>query len=197
MPDKTPNVNVDARHAARSHSVNPEKARIGALNAYAARALSVPGHILEIGCHKCGTLGHLSGIFPDRELIGFDRFEAGFSELAPEDDNGVFFVGMLGSSLDDSAAYLAACGITNVRLVRGDVRDTLKAEPPYAIAMAVIDLDLYAPTLAALRWAWDRLSPGGSLLVDDIGFPGVDRAMAECGIPWKPDGFWGTLTKPA
>lgn len=38
---------------------------------------------------------------------------------------------------------------------------------PERIAFAYLDLDHYAPTLAALEYVWRRLSPGGLVLCDD------------------------------
>lgn len=43
-----------------------------------------------------------------------------------------------------------------------------------------IDVDLFAPTLAALEYFWPRLSPGGMIVCDDYGFetcPGARKAM--------------------
>ena len=47
-------------------------------------------------------------------------------------------------------------------------------------AFVSIDADLYAPTAAALPLFWDRLSPGGVIMVHDYNstqFPGVGKAV--------------------
>ena len=49
-------------------------------------------------------------------------------------------------------------------------------------AFVSVDADLYAPTAAALPLFWDRLSPGGVLLVHDVNgtqFVGAGRAVRE------------------
>ena len=47
-------------------------------------------------------------------------------------------------------------------------------------AFVSIDADLYAPTAAALPLFWDRLSPGGAMLIHDANggqFSGVGKAV--------------------
>ena len=40
-------------------------------------------------------------------------------------------------------------------------------EPSVYISFALVDVDLYKPTAAALPKIWERLSPGGVIVVDD------------------------------
>ena len=70
-----------------------------------------------------------------------------------------------------------------------------------------IDADLYAPVLAGLRWFYDRLSPGGYVLVHDYNnaaFAGARAAVREfqeasgAGVIPLPD--WGgtaVIVRPA
>ena len=49
-------------------------------------------------------------------------------------------------------------------------------------AFVSVDADLYAPTAAALPLFWERLSPGGVLLVHDVNsmqFTGAGKAVRE------------------
>jgi len=62
--------------------------------------------------------------------------------------------------------------LANVRVHEGWVPEVLdKIELPDGLAFAHLDLDQYEPTLAALRWAWQRMNPGGILCCHDW-FPG-------------------------
>src|SRR5262245_27825374 len=164
--------------------------RVACLDAACARVRGVPGHVVEVGTHKGGTLAYLSRVFPDRRLVGFDRFEDGFSAPDPVEANPHWREGLMASDYQDALDYLDALDIKNVRLVRGDVGHTLPREPDYAIALGVVDLDLYRPTLDALRWCWSRLAPGGHLLVDDFDFKGVFAALVELRQPFVHDGFF-------
>jgi hypothetical protein len=57
----------------------------------------------------------------------------------------------------------------NVRIWEGWVPAILNlmAAEVEALAFAHVDLDHYLPTLAALRWCWARMSPGGILCAQD------------------------------
>lgn len=54
------------------------------------------------------------------------------------------------------------------------------------IQFAYVDMDLYAPTLAAIQHIWPRLTPGGRLVLDDCeavhSWPGVQKAAIESGL---------------
>ena len=53
---------------------------------------------------------------------------------------------------------------------------------PACFAFVSIDADLYAPTAAALPLFWERLSPGGALMIHDVystQFGGVRHAVDE------------------
>ncbi|MGH8163034.1 MAG: TylF/MycF/NovP-related O-methyltransferase, partial [Rhodanobacteraceae bacterium] len=57
------------------------------------------------------------------------------------------------------------------RLVRGEVPDTLAAFPAdRKVAFLSIDMNILLPEIAALDFFWDRLLPGGIVLLDDYGW---------------------------
>lgn len=57
------------------------------------------------------------------------------------------------------------------RLVRGRVPDTLNAFPDNRrIAYLSIDMNIVAPEIAAIEFFWDRIVPGGIVLLDDYGW---------------------------
>lgn len=61
---------------------------------------------------------------------------------------------------------------TNAKMWPGFVPESLSGEVELLKFRFVhIDLDHYEPTLAALRWVWPRLNPGGIVCVHDY-FPG-------------------------
>jgi hypothetical protein len=53
--------------------------------------------------------------------------------------------------------------------VQGAAEDTVRRFDPGEIAILRLDADLYAPTRAALDAFYDKLQPGGWLVVDDYG----------------------------
>lgn len=60
----------------------------------------------------------------------------------------------------------------NVRLVRGMVPDTLALVKAEKICYLSIDMNVTAPEIAAAEYFWDRLVPGGIIVLDDYGWKG-------------------------
>jgi O-methyltransferase len=56
------------------------------------------------------------------------------------------------------------------RLVRGKVPDTLAEVGIEKVAYLHIDMNIAAPERAALEFFWDKVVPGGVILLDDYGF---------------------------
>ena len=67
-----------------------------------------------------------------------------------------------------------------VHLVRGPVEETLPAHAPEQLALMRLDTDWYRSTLHELEHLYPRLSPGGVLIVDDVGhWDGARKAVDE------------------
>src|SRR5215475_9470728 len=62
---------------------------------------------------------------------------------------------------------LAANGIGRADIIQGDIKNVQLPEE-MRFSTALIDVDLYLPTLAALRKIYARLVPGGTIVVDDV-----------------------------
>jgi O-methyltransferase len=57
------------------------------------------------------------------------------------------------------------------RLVRGMVPDSLTAFPSdRRVAYLSIDMNIVAPEIAAIEFFWERMTPGGIVLLDDYGW---------------------------
>jgi hypothetical protein len=86
------------------------------------------------------------------------------------------------ASLDDVRRNLESTGYPMglVRFVAGKVEETLRAPSniPDKIALLRLDTDWHESTKAELEALYDRLSPGGVLIVDDYGYwEGQRRAV--------------------
>lgn len=76
-------------------------------------------------------------------------------------------------------------GFDNVKVLKRDA-DQLSQSDLGKISMALLDVDLYKPTLSALRIVFECLEPGGVIVVDDVMedslFDGAAQAYREfCG----------------
>jgi O-methyltransferase len=78
--------------------------------------------------------------------------------------------------LDDVKDNVRRYGLLDHRMVflEGWFRDTLPSAPVERLALLRLDGDLYESTLVALESLYDRVSPGGFIIVDDYG------AIAPC-----------------
>jgi O-methyltransferase len=57
------------------------------------------------------------------------------------------------------------------KIVKGAVPDTLVQFTGDQVAYLSIDMNCVAPEMAALEYFWDKIVPGGVIVLDDYGFP--------------------------
>lgn len=55
----------------------------------------------------------------------------------------------------------------NVKIVKGKIPDSLSEVTSNAISYLSIDLNNYIPEIAAIRFFWDKIVPGGIVILDD------------------------------
>jgi len=77
----------------------------------------------------------------------------------------------------------------NVRLVKGEVPDSLRSVTIDTIAFLHIDMNIAYPEVEASKALWDRVSPGGLVVYDDYGSPShgaqkiaIDSFAADRGV---------------
>jgi len=86
------------------------------------------------------------------------------------------------ASIEEVRRNLASLGYPrgNIRLIQGNVQDTVPAEAPTTIAILRLDTDWYESTKHELQHLYPRLSNGGVLIIDDYGYwDGARRAVDE------------------
>jgi glycosyltransferase involved in cell wall biosynthesis/predicted O-methyltransferase YrrM len=162
----------------------------------------VPGDIVECGVWRGGsmmlsalTLGALGAM--DRRLVLYDTFSG--MTLPTEHDvesltgrTAEHLLAVSPRSTNDHYWAIAPLDdvrrnmeITNypseqIEYVVGDVCQTLPASQPRPIALLRLDTDWYQSTRCELEQLFERLQPGGILIVDDYGYwQGSRRACDE------------------
>jgi hypothetical protein len=146
------------------------------------RITSLAGAVIECGVFKGASFMRFAAfrrLFETeaaRKLIGFDIFGA-FPETAYEADKTKLKqfweqAGRESISREGLLAAMARHGLDrNVELVAGDILETipayLKAHPELKIALLNLDTDVYEPAKCIMENLFDRVVPGGVIMLDD------------------------------
>ena len=163
--------------------------------------VDLPGHYADFGVyfgksyfswHK--FLEVFTPTATHKKVIGFDTFQ-GFPGLAPEDGASDASIQKDTGGLS-SASFLAefrelldlhngdaVLPVGRGTIVQGDVCKTfpqwLEENPDARFCLCNLDMDIYEPTAIVLAGAWDRLVPGGVLILDEYAtskWPGETKA---------------------
>lgn len=156
------------------------------LEALAVRALAqAAGDVAELGVWRGDTFAPLARLAGEgrRTAYAVDSF-AGMAAPGPLDteEDGTCHYPQGALRVDAAAVQARLTGLgPHVRIVTGYVPDVLFTMPPAVrLAFVHLDLDHYEPTLAALKWLWIHMAPGGILCCHDW-FPGR-RCLAAAAI---------------
>ena len=142
-------------------------------------ALHIPGAIVECGVFKGVSLirwATFRDIFSDlsaKRIIGFDIFGKYPEANLPEDKlHRKSFINGAGKGIskEQLESILVQKDITNVELVAGDIVKTapryVEQHPGLKISLLYLDCPIYEPVFSALENFYDRIMPGGLLLLN-------------------------------
>jgi O-methyltransferase len=159
----------------------------------------IPGAIVECGVWRGGSMHVVARTLDaigdtSRELYLFDTFEG----MTPPTEKDLTTRGVPVSQLLEAqpktAQIWAYASLEDVKqgfeevpypkekihYVQGRVEDTLPEQAPDEIAILRLDTDWYESTRHELFTLYDRLVPGGVLIIDDYGsFQGAKQATDE------------------
>ncbi len=163
--------------------------------------IDLPGHYLDFGVYfgKAYFSWHkflevLTPTATHKKVFGFDTF-SGFPGLSVEDGDSDAKIdkkpgGLSAKSFRDEFMALlelhnqdAVLPTQRGSIIVGDVCETLpewiEQNPEARFCLANLDVDIYEPTTAILEHCWDRIVPGGVLILDEYGttkWPGETNA---------------------
>lgn len=189
------------RYARRQHVT-----RYAALYELFKLVLPVKGSIVECGVFRgfsLMTFAQLSAALEPnnltRRIYGFDTFE-GFPTVSSADSpdtTGAAKGDLAADSYDELSRLIEIYDkdrflghIPKVKLVKGDVLETIPAflaeNQHLVVSMLFLDMDLYEPTMAALKHFVPRMPKGSILAFDELDnpiWPGETlAAMEEIGL---------------
>ncbi len=139
----------------------------------------VPGDLVETGVWRGGSCIYMRGILaaygdPDRKVWVCDSFEGlpehdGRYEADIGDQFHTF--SELAISVEEVQENFSRYGLLDdrVEFLKGWFADTLGEAPIEQIAVLRLDGDMYSSTMDALEPLYDKVSPGGFVIVDDYG----------------------------
>lgn len=149
-----------------------------------------PGHVVEFGCYAGTTSLFIRRLLnaydqsAQREFHVYDSFE-GLPEKSTHDTNAAgidFEAGKLYVSKADFTKAFRAAHLELPVIHKGWFNQLSDDAIPDHIAFAFLDGDFYQSIIDSLRLVWPRMTPGGTILIDDYKretLPGVERAIAD------------------
>lgn len=154
------------------------------------RTENVPGDLIETGVWRGGASILMRGYLAawemnDRKLWVADSFEGLPVPSLPEDEGWDFSaakVPILAIPLEEVQENFRRYNLLDdqVQFLKGWFCDTLPTAPIDKLAVLRLDGDLYESTMDGLNALYDKVSPGGFIIVDDYGdFEPCHRAITE------------------
>lgn len=143
------------------------------------REQNIPGDLVETGVWRGGATVFMRGYLEAYEMPGrcvwaADSFEGLPPPSHPADEGFDFSAKAMPTlvvPLQEVQSVFARYGLLDdrVKFLKGWFRDTLPSAPVEKIALLRLDGDLYESTWDALMSLYDKVVPGGFILVDDYG----------------------------
>jgi len=174
--------------------------------------LNLPGDVLEMGVFKAASMIRWASFREllensnSRRIVGFDsfgKFPIKGVELDVDLDYVKAFTSAAGDALskEQVADIFARKGFKNIELLEGDVSDTLphfvQSNPACRIALLHLDLNVKEPTKFVLDALYNRVVPGGLIVIDDYmsvvgATEAVDDLVSEKGLKIEKLSFHST-----
>lgn len=157
------------------------------------------GDIAEFGVANGATTMFLSLLCPEKTIYAFDTFE-GFSPLGNDffktSDSGGWSDDIpkwrdWGSDFNWKRTIKRLKSIHNVIIKKGIFPNTTKGMEDKKFSLVHIDVDIYESTKFGLEYFWDKMVPGGMIVLDDFdcsgkSFPQVHHAVKDFFNEIKP-----------
>lgn len=140
------------------------------------------------GVWNGGVLGYVASRRPNEANFGFCRFEEGCIEPRAEDGDHLRLGSCASQPFGEILGWFSQHDLP-VALMPGDVLKTFFA--PEGTALALLDLNLYEPTLHCLKMLQHKMARGGVILVDDYYYPGVCQALDESPFSFNQEAHMG------
>lgn len=195
---------VPKKKIKKSPLIQASEARNHFVESFAKAVYSqgISGNVAEAGVWRGDYAARINAAFPDRKLYLFDTFE-GFDPRDLKTENKIDKKisnggGVTGSHFQNTSVDLVLSKMMapeNCMVCKGYVPESF-AGVEDTFCFVNLDMDLYQPTLAALKWFWQRMEKGGVILIheyfDEEVYSTLKNAVREfseeVGAPFFPIG---------
>ena len=143
------------------------------------KSSNIPGSFAEVGVYRGNSAKVLHLLCPERDLYLFDTFK-GFDSRDCKAEN-IDGGGFSDISIDQVRNFVGTND--NIHYLQGYFPETTRQlDPNTRFALVHLDADLYQPTKSGLQYFYEKLEPGGCLILHDYDnprWPGVIQAAQE------------------
>lgn len=151
----------------------------------------IPGDLIETGVWRGGACIYMRGILrawgvTDRRVYAADSFEGlpkpDAAQYPADAGDQHHTYESLAVSLEQVKTHFARYNLLDEQVVflKGWFKETLPRAPIERLALLRLDGDMYESTMDGLVHLYDKVSPGGYVIVDDLGaVPACRQAVAD------------------
>ena len=154
-----------------------------ALKEFARSVVDLPGMAAECGSYTGASAWFIANELQETDIYLFDSFEGlptpGRQDASPP---GVQQWQAADFAVSEDLILKNLSAFNNVRIMKGWIPERFPEVADKRFKLVHIDVDLYQPTLDSLIFFYERLVPGGIIVMDDYGFencPGAYSAANE------------------
>jgi O-methyltransferase len=147
--------------------------RMWLLTRFALHARHLPGNFAEFGVYRGGCSRMVlatAGLDPARRLYLFDTYAGIPSDRLTATEREEGLAGKLADTSADYVAHLLSRWEPIPVICAGDVFETIPSTDTGELAFIHLDLNAAAPTRHVLEHVFDRVVPGGMVVLDDYGW---------------------------
>ena len=164
MVEQLKGMGIDRNKINETYSQSSHNAKRVWLRDFAKTISHESGNVAEAGVYKGDFAKEINASFPDKKLYLFDTFEGYDSRDIDESTREDV---LAGGHLSDTTEELVLGKMPHPEqciIMKGYFPDsTVGVEDTFCFVN--LDMDLYLPTLAGLRFFYPRLTPGGVILI--------------------------------
>src|SRR2546422_553840 len=145
---------------------------------------NIRGDMAEVGVYKGRTARLIHHYVPERDLFLFDTFE-GFTDRGTREEYSATGHAVAGAQFSDTSLEQVKTIVAplndRVHFIKGYFPESIPDQFEHrTFAFVHLDADLYEPTLAGLRFFYQRMSHHGIIVVHDYNaWPGARAAVDE------------------